>query len=107
MAQRDPNTGRFLPGNSASKGRGRPSKEKEQEYYNATVSSVSLTAWKQIVKRAILDAQRGNAAARSWLTNILMSDTVEDNSGLGVPDTIEVAIKKIYGEPDGDTSSGT
>lgn len=103
MAQRDPSTGKFLPGNSVAKGRGRPTKKREEEYYNATVGSVSIAAWKQIVKRAITDAQRGNAAARSWLTNILMAGEVHDTSGQGVPDVIEIAIKKIYGGSEEDS----
>lgn len=95
-AQRD-SAGKFLPGNTLAKGRGRPPKKREEEYYNATVGGVSLSAWKKIVQRAVIDAQRGNAAARSWLTNILMAGEIQDTSGQGVPDVIEVAIKKIYG----------
>lgn len=51
---------------------GRPKKAREQRYYEITQSTVTFDDWREIVKRAVLDAKRGDTAARKWLADYLI-----------------------------------
>jgi hypothetical protein len=53
-------------------GPGRPRRETERAYLDATVSSCSLADWRVIVKKAVADAKKGNAVARRWLSDVLI-----------------------------------
>jgi len=69
MPERDEN-GKFAPGNKG--GPGRPTKSKEEKFYRTTLSAVSLRDWREIVKKAVEQAKRGNPAARKWLSDYLL-----------------------------------
>src|SRR5262249_47563303 len=62
--------GRFQKGNAG--GPGRPRRETERAYLDATISGCSVAQWTLIVKRAVADAKKGNACARRWLSDILL-----------------------------------
>lgn len=62
--------GQYAKGNPG--GPGRPKKEREREYLDATVSCISIAQWKRIVKRAADDAENGDAVARRWLGDYLL-----------------------------------
>jgi hypothetical protein len=70
MAQRDEN-GRFIKGNTGNP-RGRLPKEREERYYEITLSAVTFEDWQQIVKKAAEQAKRGDAVARKWLGDYLV-----------------------------------
>ena len=63
--------GRFIKGTSGNP-KGRPKREIEQAYFDATVGSVPVAEWNKIVKAMIKQAQRGNVAAAQWLGNYLL-----------------------------------
>jgi hypothetical protein len=55
-------------------GPGRPKKQTERDYLSATVASVPLARWRKVVKRALADAEAGDAKARDWLSRVLVGD---------------------------------
>ena len=69
---RDKN-GRFTKGNPG--GPGRPPKEREQRYYEIAMNTVTFKDWKEIIKRAVNDAKRGDSTARKWLSDYLAPQT--------------------------------
>lgn len=52
--------------------KGRPKKEREERYYKITMSAVSFTEWREIVKEAATQAKAGDAQARKWLSDYLI-----------------------------------
>ena len=71
---RDEN-GKFTKGNPG--GPGRPKKEREAKYYDITLSAVNLEDWKQIIKKAVDQAKRGDSMARKFLADYLMGPPVQ------------------------------
>jgi hypothetical protein len=63
--------GQFKKGVSGNP-KGRPKKEREERYYEITMSACTFADWKAIVKRAVMDAKRGDATARKWLSDYLI-----------------------------------
>jgi hypothetical protein len=63
--------GRFVTGNAG--GPGRPRRAVEQDYLAALLDTVPLTRWMNIVARAVEDAEKGDARARSWLSAYLLA----------------------------------
>jgi hypothetical protein len=61
--------GRFVKGNPG--GPGRPTKEREQKYYEYAMNTVTFKEWQDIIKKAVTDAKRGDASARKWLSDYL------------------------------------
>jgi len=57
--------GQFQRGNKF--GKGRPSRQTEEEYLTAFSEALSITQWKKIVKRAVKDAASGDHRARDWI----------------------------------------
>ena len=95
MSEKRAKNGQFAKGNAG--GPGRPKKEREREYLNATVSCVSVAQWKRIVKKAAKDAEKGDAVARNWLGNYLLGTPLKriDLSGsIGVHDDLAEWKKK-------------
>jgi len=80
MRQRD-TKGRFVPGNTASKGHGRPPKEREERFYEITLNAVTYKDWDAIVKKARDQALRGDAVARKWLSDFLVGVPEQPISG--------------------------
>lgn len=70
MRQRD-EKGRFIKGNTANP-KGRPPKQREQEFLNITLSAVSPEDWKEIVQKAVWQAKKGDATARKFLADYLI-----------------------------------
>ena len=64
--------GRFAQGNEG--GPGRPRRTVEREYLAALSESVSLDDWREVCKRAVADARKGDGKARDWLTGYLLGD---------------------------------
>ena len=75
MAERDKN-GRFVKGNTGNP-RGRMPKGREDKFYEITLSTVTFESWKRIVKKAVLQAERGDGVARKWLADYLMGPPVQ------------------------------
>ena len=65
------NSGQFKPGQSGNPA-GRPPKPKEEKFFKTTLSAVSLSDWREIVKKAVEQAKRGNPSARKWLSDYLL-----------------------------------
>ncbi len=88
-------SGRFATGNPG--GPGRPRRPVEQEYLSTLNEAVTLDDWKEIVQRAIVDAKKGDAKSREWLSARLMGDNptsllqlaADEQAGLTVEASIE------------------
>lgn len=74
MALHDEN-GKFAKGNPG--GPGRPKKEREQKYYEITLTAVTFDEWKAIVIKAKDQAKRGDAVARKWLSDYLLGPPIQ------------------------------
>ena len=68
--ERDEN-GRFVKGHSGNPN-GRPSKEREERFMEITLSAVTYTDWRAIVKKAVAQAKRGDNQARKFLADYLL-----------------------------------
>jgi hypothetical protein len=64
--------GRFAVGNQG--GPGRPRREVERAYVDASIGAVTIDAWMEVVTRAVNDARDGNGPARAWLSKLLGID---------------------------------
>ncbi len=73
---RDPQNGRFLPGNPG--GPGRPRRTIEADYVAALSEAVPIEAWRAIVAKALEQAQSGDAKAREWLGAYLVGKPTGD-----------------------------
>ena len=62
--------GQFAKGDNG--GPGRPRKKREERYLEITMSACTFKDWERIVKKAVTDAQRGDATARKWLSDYLI-----------------------------------
>jgi hypothetical protein len=71
---RRPN-GKFGPGNDG--GPGRPKREIEAEYLNATVAAVSIEDWAKVVQAMLNFAKSGNVQAATWLANYIVGRPTE------------------------------
>ena len=60
----------FQPGGPP--GPGRPHKEVERRYLKSLIGAVPLKKWKAIVKKAVEEAEAGDAKARDWLARHLV-----------------------------------
>jgi hypothetical protein len=69
VADRDAR-GRFGKGNPG--GPGRPKRSIEQQYLDAAIGVVSITAWKAIIRKAVKQAKQGDFRGREWLGNLMM-----------------------------------
>ena len=71
MAKRD-DKGRFLKGTPG--GPGRPPRAVERAYLDATIGSVSLADWSDIIGKAVEQARDGDDRARAFLAKYLLPD---------------------------------
>lgn len=69
MAERD-NHGRFVKGHAG--GPGRPRRNVEADFLLALREGVTMTHWRAVVHRAVLDAVNGDGKAREWLSRYLL-----------------------------------
>lgn len=72
MENRD-SKGRFLKG-APGISPGRPSRAVEDSYLDATIGSVSLDEWREVVCKALEQAKDGDAKARDWLSKYLIPE---------------------------------
>jgi hypothetical protein len=79
--ERDEN-GRFVKGNKG--GPGRPKKTREERYLEITLNAVTFADWQEIVKRAAMDAKRGDSTARKWLADYLVGTPVQKQEFVGI-----------------------
>lgn len=90
--------GRFAAGNAG--GPGRPRREVERQFLDATLAAVSVEDWSEIVKRAAADAKAGDAKARDWLARVLgieAARTVPDHAGESITKIVVVEDPDWYG----------
>lgn len=76
MNTRKANKGSFKKGNPG--GPGRPRRETEREYLEATLGVVSLADWKAVVRKALKDAKAGDHRAREFLAKHLLPKDAGD-----------------------------
>lgn len=98
--------GQFTAGNKF--GRGRQPLTKEERYYKIAKRAVTFKEWRLIVKRAVTDAMRGNAAARTWLTHLLLGPLAPPDAVFTttLPEALEEALLRGYGDGDDNQGSG-
>ena len=103
MAERDEN-GRFVKGNGG--GPGRPRKQREERYYEITMTACTFDDWRQIVKRAVAQAKRGDSTARKFLADYLIGPPPQKHEVGGLGGANEVIFRVIYGD-DGTSGQAT
>ena len=91
MADRD-DKGQFVKGHSG--GPGRPPKQREEKYYDLLMTSVPFERWVKIVRKAAEQAERGDQAARTWLSNYLVGKP-DENMNLKSDSTVELIIRHV------------
>lgn len=74
MAERD-NNGRFT--SEYKGGPGRPPREREERFYRITLTACTFKDWREIVKKAVVQAKDGDAAARKFLADYIMGPPVQ------------------------------
>ncbi|HUY88697.1 MAG TPA: hypothetical protein VMV10_08180 [Pirellulales bacterium] len=90
--------GRFAADNAG--GPGRPRREVERQYLDATLAAVSVEDWTEIVKRAAVDAKAGDGKARDWLSRVLGIDAARaapDDAGDGITRIVVIEDPNWYG----------
>ena len=101
MAERNEN-GQFVKGHPG--GPGRPKKTKEEKFYKATISTVTLKDWREIVKKAADMAKRGDAPSRKWLSDYILGPPQQkmDVTSAGEKLRIFIDWDNLNGEGDSD-----
>lgn len=81
--------GRFLPGHCGNR-KGQPHKQKA-EYLDILADTLTAKRWRAIVDKAIADAETGDKAARTWLSNYILGRPVEHVKAevVGIPMTLQ------------------
>ena len=77
MADRDPATGRFLPGNKVAKGHKRWTKDKEIKMLEAFHDVVKDEDWKCVIRVALRKAKQGDRWAREWLSDRILGKPLQ------------------------------
>lgn len=81
--------------------KGRPRKEREVRFYEITTSTVSFDDWKEIVGKAVIDAKRGDTAARKWLSDYLIGTPEQRVDVTSNGNSILVEYVNDWREPQG------
>src|SRR5258708_19242827 len=68
--------GRFAPGSNPNP-KGRPKREVEAEYLDATIAAVSKDDWQKVVGAMLNFAKSGNVQAATWLANYIVGRPTE------------------------------
>ena len=115
MAERDAN-GRFTK--EYKGGPGRPPKRREERFLEITLSTCTFKDWRDIVKKAVDQARRGNPAARKWLSDYLigpatnrldlttMGESLKNDGILTDQQRIALLLALIDGAESGDAGQG-
>jgi len=90
-------SGKFTEGHPG--GPGRPKKSVEERYLKKLSASVTLSDWRDICKRAVSDAKRGDARARQWISEYLLGKPLQRSEITG-KDGETIVIKLV--DDDGD-----
>lgn len=79
-------------------GPGRPPRKVEESYMDATIASVTLDDWREIVASAVREAKHGLNAhqARQWLSQYLLSDKAFAAKLYGQQDTAGSEVAKMF-----------
>lgn len=76
--------GKFVKGQSGNPA-GRPKREVEKAYLDATIGKVSLEDWGKIVEKAVSQAKEGDGEARKWLSEYLLGKPTQQIDITGSP----------------------
>jgi hypothetical protein len=96
MAERKDN-GQFAPGHKG--GPGRPKRRTEDQYLDAMIARVTIKDWREIVDAAVVKAKRGDARARTWLSDYLLGPPVQRTQISG-PEQGPIRIKMTWADND-------
>lgn len=99
MQERDEN-GRFVKGASGNP-RGRLPKDREEKYFEIMQTAVTFQDWKDITKKAVEQAKRGDAQARKWLSDYMLGAPVQRQEITGAdgnPITVQVISGVKYAD---------
>ena len=98
--------GQFAKGNQVAKngGGGRPSKAREERYYEIAMKSCTFGDWRAIMKKAVDQALDGDKDARKWLADYLIGPATKR---LDVTTGGEKIIWLGWGDGDNDEDSTT
>ena len=105
MAERD-DSGRFVKGQTGNPN-GRPKRRTEDQYLDAMIGRVSLKDWRDIVDAAIVKAKRGDARARTWLSDYLLGPPVQKLQHQGEDGGPVKLVVEYVNKRDDNTSSAT
>jgi hypothetical protein len=97
MTDRD-NKGRFVKGQSGNPA-GRPKREVEEAYLQATIARVSMDDWQSVVKKAVEQAKDGNSEARRWLAEYIMGKP-RSPVDVDVEGNISVTVTRVAARTD-------
>src|SRR6185437_9276031 len=86
-------SGRFAAGNPG--GPGRPRRDVERAYIEATIAAVPIDDWTAIVAQAVADAKAGDAAARARLSKVLGIDAPQKLAGDEAQGDRELIIRVV------------
>lgn len=80
---------------------GRPKQKREDRFMKITQSACTLADWRDIVKAAVGQAKKGDAAARRWLGDYLLGpppQKIEHSApdGIAVTHHFKNALKRAY-----------
>jgi hypothetical protein len=75
--------------------KGRPPRETEREYLEATIANVSIEDWRDIVEKAVEQAKHGHSGARTWLAEYLLGKPEQVHRYL-VAEQKEVMIRVVF-----------
>jgi hypothetical protein len=78
--------GQFIKGTTGNP-KGRSPKQREERFYDITMSAVTYDEWKAIVMKAVDQAKRGDSTARKWLADYLIGTPIQ-NVKQEITDTI-------------------
>lgn len=90
---------RFQPGQTGNPN-GRPKRPIEERYLKKLSTSVKLSDWEDIIKRAVYDARKGDARARQWLSDYLLGKPTQRQEISG-PNGANLVINLSWDEDDG------
>lgn len=90
--------GRFIKGVSGNP-KGRSPREVEEDYRAILVSNVTKEDWAQIVKRAVVDAKKGDTAARKFIADYLIGLPVQRQEHTGADgNALKILVEYVGNE---------
>lgn len=103
MADRD-KSGRFIKGNRASVGAGRPRRATEERYLASLLKVVTPDEWKAVIEKLLDKAKKGDMAAIKMImeycvgrpTEYVKSD-IDAVVAVGMDKDFKQALDRIYG----------